>query len=315
MKTRRIINGVFVLVSVLALMGLSRQVFASAEDQQPEPSIKILRAMTLNDAIKPQRAFRLWHPVVFGIEYRITGEENTWYQVKGIVNVSGWQVAGIQTRRPGVYRMFTGRLVPGDIRPGEMAVRYMVKLGEGGELLDEGTATSLLTVLPPNPNLGYLRLVEKDPDDGSIVEGGGGGLLRYTQNGRAFFFHFDAHGLSPGDSYTLVYLPEPWPHHGLICLGEGTADEVNHVRIVGAPRIKGGLPAEEYDLNAPKGAAILLVRSDDVDCYEKMMLDWKPEDYLFGDSLIMYEDGIRESMNERSSLEPRRTLRRLRRPR
>lgn len=312
MKTRRIINRAFVLVSILTLMGLSRQVFASAEDQQPEPSIKILRAMTLNDAIKPQTAFSLWHPVVFGIEYRITGEDNTWYQVKGIVKVSGWQVSSLQTKRPGVYRMFTGRLVPGDIRPGEMAVKYMVKLGERGKLLDEATATSLLTVLPPNRNLEYLRLVEKDPDDGSIVEGGGGGLLRYTQTGPAFFFHFDAHGLSPGDSYTLVYLPDPWPHHGLICLGEGVADEVNHVRIVGAPRIEGGLPAEEYDLNAPEGAAILLVRSDDVNCYGKMMLDWKPEDYLFGDSLITYEDAKRESMNERNSLELRRILRRLR---
>ena len=59
--------------------------------------------------------------------------------------------------------------------------------------------------------------------------------------------------------------------------------------LVGAVKIKGGLPAEG-DENYPDGAKIWLVRSEDVDCNGKMMVDWEPEAYLFEENLITYED-------------------------
>ncbi len=273
MKGRKILKGMFVVALILTVMALPRQVFAASG------SIKILKVKTLNNEREPQTEFDLWHPVLFVIKYEITGKEGMRYKVKGIVKAAGKKMVVEQKRYPGVYRIVTALLVPGHVRPGEKTIKYMVKLRKGRRLLDKDTATSEVTILPPNPNLGYLRLVGK---------GGAHGLLRYTLTGSLFVFHFNAQGLSAGDSYTLIYYPDPWGD-GLICLARGRANEIGDLHYVNrGVRIRDGLPAD-YDEN-PDGAKILLVRSDDVDCNGKMMVDWKPEDYLFGDNLITYED-------------------------
>ena len=289
MKTRNILNGTFVLVLILAFIALPSQVVA-VDDEQLQPSIKILKVKTLNNEKEPQTEFDLWHSVLFGIKYEITGDQGTRYKVKGFVKAGGKILVVKQKRYPGVHRMVTALLVPGHCRPGERTIKYMVKLKKGGELLDKDTATSEVTILSPNPNLGYLRLFQKDPADWSVVEGGARGLLRYTSTGLMFIFHFDGHDLSPYTKYTLIYYPDPWPGDGLICLASDTTNYHGMLRnLVGAVRIKGGLPAEG-DENYPDGAKIWLVRSEDVDCNGKMMVDWEPEAYLFEENLITYEN-------------------------
>jgi len=286
MKRRTIINGILGMVLALSLIALPRQIFANAA----APSIKILKVKTYNSEKKPQTEFDLWQPVLFRIKYEITGDEDTRYKVKGIVRIFGEEIVVRQKRSPGVRRMVTGLLVPGRAVPGEKTVRYKVKLIEGGGVLDAATATSQITIPTPNPNLGYLRLVQKDPGDWSVVKGGARGLLRYTRTGPLFIFRLHARGLSPNTSYTLIYYPDPWPGDGLVCLARGTADYHGYLRhVVGAAKIKGGLPAE-FDENYPGGAKIWLVRSDDVDCAGKMMVDWNPGEYLFEYNLITYED-------------------------
>jgi hypothetical protein len=314
MKDRKIFKEMFVLVLILALMALPGQLFAAGEDQQPQPSIRILRVMTLNNEKQPQTQFNLWHPVLFRIKYEITGDQDTRYKVKGIVRVFGEEIVVAKKNRPGVHRMLTALLVPGRVRPGEKTVKYKVKLKKGGELLDKDTATSEISILEPNPNLGYLRLVEKDSEDWEVVKGGARGLLRYTRTGSMFVFRFHGHGLIPNTSYTLIYYPDPWPGDGLICLASGTADYHGRFRhLVGAAKIDGGIPAE-YDHNYPDGAKIWLVRSEDVDCGGKMMVDWNPTEYLFEHELITYPDtegsasGLLEeiaAVNTRIKIRPR----------
>lgn len=291
MKRRTIINGILGMVLALSLIALPRQIFANAA----APSIKILNVKTYNGEKKPQTEFDLWQPVFFLIKYEITGEEDTRYKVKGMVRIFGEDIVVRQKRSPGTRRMVTGLLVPGWAVPGEKTVKYKVGLIKEGELLDKATATSQITIPTPNPNLEYLRLVQKDPGDWSVVKGGARGLLRYTRTGPMFIFRLHARGLSPNTSYTLIYYPDPWPGNGLICLARGTADYHGYLRhVVGAVKIKGGLPGE-FDQNYPNGAKTWLVRSDDVDCAGKMMVDWNPGEYLFEYNLITYGDGSKEN--------------------
>jgi hypothetical protein len=288
MKTTNLTKGVLALLLILAFVALPSQVLA-AEAEPKEPSIKILKVETLNIEEEPQTEFDLWHSVLFRIKYEITGDEGTRYKVKGFVKAQGKIMTVEQRRYPGVRRMVTGLLVPGHVRPREKTIKYMVKLKKDGELLDQDTTTSVVTILSPNPNLGYLRLFQKEPADWSIVEGGAHGLLRYTQSGPMFVFHFDAHDLVPYTSYTLIYCPDPWPGDGLICLGSATTNyHGSLLNLAEAVEISGSLPVED-DQNYPDGGKIWLVRSEDVDCNGKMMVDWEPGAYLFEENLITYE--------------------------
>jgi len=283
MKGRKILNGIFVLVLILAVMGLPNKVFASV----PPPSIKILKVKTLNANRQLQSQFSLCDSILFVIKYEITGE-NVRYRVNGIVRLFGERIVVRQTRRPGIYRMGTVLIAPGRAVPGNKTVGYKVKLIKAGGVLDTDTATSQVTIQPCNPNLGYLRLVEKNPNDWSVVAGGARGLLRYTKTGVRFAFQFNAHGLSPNTSYTLIYYPDPWPGDGLICLARATTNCRGHIHMVGAANIRNGLPAEDDD-NYPDGAKIWLVLTDDVNCSGKTMIDWDTGEYLFEDNLITYE--------------------------
>ncbi len=141
-----------------------------------------------------------------------------------------------------------------------------------------------------NSSIGHLYLYEQDPDSGGIVQEGAWGKMRYTVIGPTFKFVFNGHRLVPGAAYTLLYLPEPLPGQGLICLGSGTANRGGNVHIM---NMQDGvdtcdLPAE-FDANYPDGALIMLVLSADVDC-ENAMIGWNPTEYLFGCDLITFYD-------------------------
>lgn len=142
-------------------------------------------------------------------------------------------------------------------------------------------------------NIGHLYLYEKT-DDGSddwpIVEGGMWGKMKYNLSGPTFDFVFNGHGLPIGEEYTLIYYPDPWPAHGLICLGSGVVvedeDGIGNIHIAGSVDT-GDLPNED-DTN--DGAKIFLVPSSDVDCDGQQMTGWSADANLYEGALITFDD-------------------------
>jgi len=147
-------------------------------------------------------------------------------------------------------------------------------------------------------NVAHLYLYQKTSDlsdDWPKVEDGAWGKMKYNISGPEFDFVFNGHGLVPGDDYTLIYYPDPWPGEGLICLGSGIVNDEGNIHIA-ASVDTGDLPIED-DEN--EGAKIFLVLSDDVDCDNRVMAGWtgacdgNPEGiniYLFEDEQITFDD-------------------------
>ena len=136
-------------------------------------------------------------------------------------------------------------------------------------------------------NTAHLYLYEKDPITWEIVDDGAWGKMRYRLSGPMFDFVFNGHELTPGQSYMLIYYPDPWPGQDLICLGTKQANEDGNVHIKGSVET-GDLPAD-YDDNT-EGAKIWLVLTDDVNCDEAKMVGWNPTEYLFEHNLITFDD-------------------------
>jgi len=137
---------------------------------------------------------------------------------------------------------------------------------------------------------------------------GAWGKMKYNISGPEFDFVFNGHGLVPGDDYTLIYYPDPWPGTGLICLGSGIVNEEGNIHIAGSFDTGVDLPISG-DLNADTGtttledgstgAKIFLVPTSDVDCFGQEMVGWTgPHSgnidgeniYLFEDELIYFDD-------------------------
>ena len=160
-------------------------------------------------------------------------------------------------------------------------------------------------------NIGRLYLYEKiEPSQPypagtpwEIVEDGAWAKMKYRRSGTSFHFVFNGKKLIPGEEYTLIYYPDPWPGNGLICLGTDVANGGGNVHIKEATLVDSDLPAES-DLNSPanplhldcmanstciEGAKIWLVLSSDVDCFGRMMIGWNPLEYLFEDVGIFFD--------------------------
>jgi hypothetical protein len=137
------------------------------------------------------------------------------------------------------------------------------------------------------PNAAHVRLFEKDPDTWEIVEDGAWAKMKYKVAGPEFNFVFNGHALVPGEDYTLIYYPDPWPGMGLICLGSDRANRDGNIHIAESVDT-GDMPAPE-DENID-GAKIWLVLSADVDCDEAEMVGWSPTEYLFEYDLITFDD-------------------------
>jgi len=137
-------------------------------------------------------------------------------------------------------------------------------------------------------NVAHLYLYEKTPlplteppeetDPWPIVEGGAWGKMKYNLSGEEFEFVFNGHGLEPGEDYTLIYYPDPWP---------GNANVDGDVHIAGSVDT-GDLPTTDDE--APLGGAkIWLVLSSDVDC-DVEMIGWNAAEYLFEGDVITFDD-------------------------
>ena len=152
---------------------------------------------------------------------------------------------------------------------------------------------------PPNveARIGTLYLFQKTADVGPwpVVQDGAWGDMKYNLFGDKFNFTFKGRQLNPGTDYTLIYYPDPWPGTNLICLGAGVANRGGNLSIFKFDfDIGTSLPAE-YDANyspiSPSGAVgakIWLVLSSDVDCANRYMIGWTPDQYLFEYNLINF---------------------------
>ena len=116
----------------------------------------------------------------------------------------------------------------------------------------------------------FLRLYEKNPTDWSIVKGGAWGKM--IINGSRFVFL--GHKLQPKTDYTLIRYTDPWPGSP-VCLASKTSNGGGNVTIGGA-----------MENGGPK---VWLVKSEDVDCDNKMT-GWNPTEYLFENNLIQIID-------------------------
>lgn len=155
-------------------------------------------------------------------------------------------------------------------------------------------------------NIGHLYLYEKNPDTWDIVEEPSWGKMKYNLSGDEFKFVFNGHDLEPGQTYSLIYYPDPWPGEDLIILGEGTVNDEGNVHIMGSIDT-GDLPiaADKNNISNPNnydwinedynGAKIWLVLSADAPEDTTKMTGWNPESYLFEYDLINYSDSGDES--------------------
>jgi len=133
---------------------------------------------------------------------------------------------------------------------------------------------------------GVTHLVQKDPMTWDAIDSGAAGKLKYKLRGFELKVNFKGEKLTPSTDYTLIYYPDPWPGKGLICLGEGVADEAGNLKIKNRAPVT-NLPLEG-DANYPCGAKIWLVLTSDVDCEGRQMVGWHPEAYLFQTGLVNF---------------------------
>jgi hypothetical protein len=128
----------------------------------------------------------------------------------------------------------------------------------------------------------HLYLVEKDVN-WDIVNDGAWGKMNFKED----MFVFNAHGLTPGLEYSLVYYPDPWPGTGLIELGKSTVDADGNIHIKASFDFM-GIPIKG-DENVP-AAKIWLVLTDDInfgsDSTPNSMTGWNPVEYLFEYNMI-----------------------------
>ncbi len=192
--------------------------------------------------------------------------------------------------------VFTGAGQSGNVKViVKPVVKLEVTIGEGEDGEGEG-------------NEGELYLYEKDPDgadnitdnddDWSIVEDGAWGLLKYNLSGDTFDFEFEGEGLDLETEYSLIYYADPWPgdNPGALIDSDDSEDD-GTIKLEGSINLDTDLPNpddENYDHEvngqAPPGAKIWLVLTDDYDDTEMEMVNWNPTEYLFEANTITYDD-------------------------
>ena len=129
-----------------------------------------------------------------------------------------------------------------------------------------------------------LYLVEKDPEQWTIVEDGAWGKLTYNKGTGKFVFN--GHSLDAGVEYSLINFARDteWPAH-INVLGTGTANGGGNVHISG----NYDYDTLEYDetpgTGSTDGYKIWLVLSSDIDTNGDLA-GWNPGEYLFEYELI-----------------------------
>ncbi len=135
-------------------------------------------------------------------------------------------------------------------------------------------------------SIAHLNFSQIDPETGETVEDGSWARIMYRWIAPMFDYVINVHDVEPLGEYTLTYQPEPMPSSGIICLGTGTANPGGELNLQDAFDIATDLPAA-YDENEDE-AQLVVVPAADVDCEAGEMLEWSPENYIFGDEGMFY---------------------------
>ena len=142
--------------------------------------------------------------------------------------------------------------------------------------------------MPEMPSL--LTLYEKNPEDWSIVKHGAWGKLIFDPASPTFNFIFYGSNLSESQEFDLIYYADDWPGDNPGAhIGSNLTDKDGNIHIYGSSELNMDLP-HPNDANYPGGAKIWLVLSEDYDADTYEMIGWHPEDYLFENNLITYDD-------------------------
>lgn len=134
--------------------------------------------------------------------------------------------------------------------------------------------------------VGGLKLVEKDPSDWSVVEGGGEGLLKFKMY-RTFPWmtymyqtvRVSVYNLEPKTYYQLIYYGneeynDVWPY--ATCLGDSfRTGSVGQGKSKTAKFNYVEMTLDDVDQK------LWVVLADDVDCENREMIAWNPSEYLF----------------------------------
>lgn len=130
--------------------------------------------------------------------------------------------------------------------------------------------------------MGHLYIYSKEPTDWDNTDEWGPewGKLTFTSVGTTFDFVFNGHELEAGESYSLIYYPEPqttwpWPVEEL---ASSMANADGNIHLAGSWD-------PEEDLEDIK---IWLVLSDDI--VDGEFTYWHPTEYLFEHNLIDFDD-------------------------
>lgn len=115
---------------------------------------------------------------------------------------------------------------------------------------------------PSEPPWEAVELHQKNLATGQELEHGASATLRYRASGPKFQFECAARRLPRAESYTLIYLPDPWPGTQLIRLANGYSDGGGNL-VLKASVDTGSLPAAT-DASQAVGAHLWLVPSGQI---------------------------------------------------
>lgn len=154
--------------------------------------------------------------------------------------------------------------------------------GDKGDTGDQGPQGE------PGISGAYLLLEQKDYNDPvwPPIYNGTVGVLFYQPYGPYFDYQFEAQGLLPETSYSLIYYCDPWPGAGSILIESGTSSVDGYLSFSNYVELNSNIPVNS-DANFPNGK-IWLVLSSDFPFYEGG--PWNPASYLFEHNTITYID-------------------------
>ena len=134
MRRMKLILPVVVMVALIAS-------FAYAAD------VEIDSAYTMNYMRDSETEFYVWDPVMYHIDYTITGDAGTTYKAIIIIKSMGDKLRTTEKHKPGSYTTINANLARDD-DVGTHTVNYKIKLKKGSTLQDIDTDTSQITVYP-----------------------------------------------------------------------------------------------------------------------------------------------------------------------
>ncbi len=131
-----------------------------------------------------------------------------------------------------------------------------------------------------------LGLDNKDPSSWERIMDGRYGQVSFASASEEFDYQLEVRELNASTDYTLIYYKDPWPGTGSKTIVNFTTDENGNVNVSGSVELGTSLPVAGDENGA--GAKLWVVLSNDWD--GTGMDGWNPEEYLYEEELVAYED-------------------------